>query len=128
MTACSVNTALVTAAAAVMMIAGCASVDPSGDEAVLTEVETDSVDPTLKTGAKISSSSGVIGGGVGTIVKVPPPPPENIPPACPGTCELSEDWSQCECPGGYDTVSIPQCPLSAPNRRYVLGKWRCYSF
>lgn len=128
MNACSVKTLLVTAATTVMMIVGCASADPSVDEAVLTEVETDNVDPTLKTGARISSSSGVIGGVGGTIVKDPAPSTDNIPPSCPGTCELSDDWSVCHCPGGYDTTSTPQCPLSAPNRRYVLGKWRCYSF
>lgn len=125
MNACSVKTLLVTAATTVMMIVGCASADPSVDEAVLAEVETDNVDPTLKTGARISSSSGVIGGTLGTIEEVPPGP--STPPInCGGTCELNRTLDGCNCPGGYGVESSITCPYSAPVALKVGGVWRCY--
>lgn len=126
MNACSVKTLLVTAATTVMMIVGCASADPTEDE-VLTGVETGDVDQKLVTGATISSSSGVIGGVGGTIVKLPPGStnPPQPPVSCGDYCTPAGDG--CACPHGYGYASTITCPYSAPIARYVLGVWRCYA-
>src|SRR5689334_21740251 len=101
--------------AALMMVVGCAASDPSADDSVPT-VETGKVGMNLRTGAKISSSSGAIGANSGTIVDVNPG--DNNPPSpplgCGGSCFMNAAGTGCACPAGYGYESSIKCPLSAP--------------